>query len=169
MTPDLLSDTKYPLHACSRLDQLLGNGRRLPVKKAQIYGLRQIARQEPGKVHDFATHQRERAQRKEQREEVAFWELVSMLCNSTAEWSVRRESLDHLPGELREDNIPKKRKGMTHAERRERNVLKQRQREWLDKWTGDQIPAFFERFCTHALYRLEVPAGTIRKRIHEYL
>ena len=160
MTTDLLSDTVYPLCACSTLDQFLSNGRRFPVQRAQIYGLRQIVRQEPGSVHDFATHQRERAQRKARREEVAFWELVRMLCNSTTEWSVRREGLQHLPHRLREENIPKKRQGMTHAERSDRNALRQRQREWLDKWTGDQIPAFFERFCTHALYRREVPAGS---------
>lgn len=157
---DLLSDTVYPLRACRKLDQFLGNRRKPPVRRAQIYGLWQIARQEPGKVHEFATHQRERAQRKDRREEGAFWEVVRMLCNSTTEWSVRQEGLQHLPHELREENIPPKYDGMTHAERHDRNALKQRQRKWLDHWTGEQIPAFFERFCTHALYRLEVPAGS---------
>ena len=155
MTVDLLSDTLYPVRACGRLDQFLVNCKKLPVSKAQIYGLRQIARQEPGKVQEFATRQSERAQRKK----AAFWELVRDLCNSQTEWSVRGEGLEHLPHELREENIPQKRKGMTHAERRDRNALGQRQREWLNQWAGEQIPAFFERFCSCALYRLEVPAG----------
>ena len=163
MTPDLLSDTVYVLHACRRLDQFLGNCGRFPVQSAQIYGLRHIARQEPGKVDDFAIHQRERAQRRGRRDEVAFWELVRMLCNSTTEWSVRREGLQHLPQELREENIPTKYDGMMHAERRDRNALKQGQRKWLNSWTGEQIPAFFERFCTHALYRRAVPAKNHRE------
>lgn len=155
MILDLFSDTVYPLQACRRLDQFIGNLGKLPVRRAQIYGLRQIARQEPGRVHYFAIHQRERAQRRERREgEVAFWTLVSDLCNATTEWSVRQEGLQHLPHELRDENIPTKQPGMTHTERRDRNALKQRQRKWLEQWTGAHIPAFFERFCTHALYRM---------------
>lgn len=134
---DLLSDTTYCEQAVKQLDQLLGNSNRFPVKPAQIYGLGQIARQQPINVEKFANHQRERTQRKP---EIDFWKLVTDLCNnSSSSWSVEREGRTHLPEELQN---PKSRKGKRH------------QREWLKQWTNEHIPAFFERFCTHALYRI---------------
>lgn len=161
---DLLSDTIYCEQAVKQLDQLLGDSYRFPVERAQIYGLRQIARQQPRKVVEFANHQRERTERKlENASERAkpnleaerdFWALVSGLCSGdpTLDWSVHKEGHAHLPVELQ--NIPAKWQGMTHEERRHRNELNKRQREWLEQWTNEHIPAFFERFCTHALYRI---------------
>ena len=67
---DLLSDTVYREQAVKRLDCLLGASEKFPVQKAQLYGLRQIARQEPTKVRTFANCQRERAKRKA---EIDFW------------------------------------------------------------------------------------------------
>ena len=133
------------------------------MKKAQIYGLRQIARQQPRNVNNFAEKQRERTSRKLEnaserakpnlQAEIKFWTLVSNLCSdSTSNWSVVKEGRTHLPVELQE--IPAKRQGMTHEERSRRNELNKRKREWLEQWTDDHIPAFFERFCTHALYRI---------------
>ena len=149
---DLLSDTVYREQAIRQLEDLLGECRKFPVRKTQLYGLRKIARQEPGKVSKFASHQRNRAERKD---EVAFWKLVEKLSDSNNSWSVRTEGLAHAPAELREANIPAKKKGMTPAERTHRNELIAQQKKWLDQWARDHIPAFFERFCTHALYRLE--------------
>ena len=59
---DLLSDTVYRQQAVKQLHQLLGSDNQFPVETTQIYGLRQIARQEPERIGDFATHQRQRAQ-----------------------------------------------------------------------------------------------------------
>lgn len=178
MTLDLLSDTEYPVHACGSLDRFLGDCERLPVQRSQIYGLRQIARQEPSKVHDFASHQRERAGRKQEtasergrlslQAEIDFWSLVNQLCTSTADsWSVRRTGLEYAPPDLQEENIPAKSECRTNADRTRRSQLRKRQKEWLDGWTEKHIPAFFERFCTHALYRLEVPANDHQEGIHD--
>ena len=179
MTLDLLSDTEYPLRACRSLDQFLRNREKLPIKKTQIYGLRQIARQEPGRVHDFASHQRERVERKQgnasERDkerlqaEIEFWSLVNQLCSATDDsWSVRRTGLEHAPPDLREENIPAKSECRTDADRTRRSQLRKRQKEWLDGWNEKHVPAFFERFCTHALYRLEVRANDHQEGIHDH-
>ena len=160
---DLLSDTIYREQAVKQLHQLLGNGNPLPVEPAQIYGLRQIARQQPSKVKDFAEHQSGRAQRKYERTsgtaqqklqyEIDFWALVANLCsNASSDWSVLDEGHSHLPEDIREENIPPRSVCKTQEQRRERNELKKRQRDWLDQWANEHIPAFFERFCTHCLY-----------------
>ena len=167
---DRLSDTVYREQAIGQLDDLLGACGTFPVRKTQLYGLRQIARQEPGKVGEFAGHQRERAERKLEQvsergrpalqAEIEFWSVVDRLCDSSSPWSVLTEGLEHAPAELRDENIPARNKGMTPAERTRRNQIKARQREWLARWTEDHVPAFFERFCTHALYRLEMSRKT---------
>ena len=64
------------------------------------------------------------------------------------------EGLERAPAELRDENIPARTKGMTPDERTRRNQLKQGQRKWLEQWTKEHVPAFFERFCAHALFRL---------------
>ena len=167
---DLLSDTVYREQAVRQLDDLLGTCETFPVRKTQIYGLRQIAHQEPGRVGEFARHQRERAERKRKQAsergnsglqaEIDFWTLVDKLCDSPSPWSVLTEGLEHAPAELRDENIPARNKSMTPTERTRRNQLKASRREWLARWTGVHVPAFFERFCTHALYRLEMSRTT---------
>ena len=133
---DQLSDTVYPNQARDRLDKLLQDMSRFPVKKSQIYGLRQVARQQPSRVKEFARHQRERAERRNPNApEIKLWNLVGALIDSTSEWSVRVEGLKYAPDELRDTNTPARRR-------------------WLNEWTIKHIPAFFERFCAHALYRL---------------
>ena len=135
-TLDLLSDTVYRDQARDRLDELLEDMDAFPVQRSQIYGLRQIARQQPLKVKDFAQHQRERAERRNQNApEIRLWRLAEQLCDSKADWSVRKEILKLAP----EDHM---------------NQTRRRQREWLDEQEKIHRPAFFERFCTHALYRL---------------
>lgn len=162
-TVDLLSDTVYRDQARDQLDKLLETDA-LPVKRSQIYGLRQIARQQPLEVTRFAEHQRGRAERKKTsagrnaqprlESEIKLWERVKRLCDSTPDWSVHTEAKEHLPQRLMDENIPVKRPGMTNEERRARNQIRCQQQEWLTKWKTNHIPAFFERFCTHALYRL---------------
>lgn len=134
---DLLSDTVYRDQARDQLDSLLEKIGRVPVKSAQIYGLRQIARQQPLKVKEFAQRQRERAERRNPNasEIRLWWSLVEQLCESTTDWSVRKEVLKFAP----EDFM---------------NQTKRRQREWLDEQKKTHRPALFERFCTHALYRM---------------
>lgn len=155
MTPvDLLSDTIYREQAVTQLHQLLGNAREFPVESSQIYGLRQIARQQPHEVSNFARCQRERAEKLNRDAAANFWQLVENLCNgSTPNWSVQLEGDAYLPEDIREENIPSKQPGMTPEEQRHRNELRTRRREWLKQWENEHIPAFFERFCTQCLYR----------------
>lgn len=159
---DQLSDTLYREQAVKKLDQLVANNDPFPVQRSQIYGLRQIARQQPGEIVNFADHQSSRAKRKQEtaspkkrlelQDEIDFWSLVENLCsNPASDWSVPNEGDGHLPEELR--NIPEKREGMTKEEQGSRNQLRNRRKEWLAQWNNTHVPAFFERFCTHALYR----------------
>lgn len=169
---DRLSDTTYRREAAKQLDRLLGDRNPpFPVKSAQIYGLRQIARQQPDKVQEFARKQRTRAEKKREtasaktqpklEAEIAFWTLVANLCSlSTSAWSVPKEARAYLPVELRDEHIPARQSGMTQEERRLRNQLKQQQREWIACWEAEHIPAFFERFCTEALYRIGMAANS---------
>ena len=152
----LLSDTVYPRQAVKQLHQLLGNDNRFPVESSQIYGLRQIARQQPNQVADFAKHQAERAEKSQKQAEVNFWALVINLCSDSApDWSVRKEGHPYLPAELRDENF-REVKGATPQETQQNqqhnNKIKKGQQEWLEKWNSEHIPAFFERFCTHCLF-----------------
>ena len=163
---DLLSDTVYYRQAVDQLRRLLGNNSRFPVKPSQIYGLRQIARQEPGRVEVFANHQRERAERKSETAsqnaqqrlefEINFWNLVANLCGDTlGHWSVQKEGIHYLPRELRDENrreVPGSTPQETTRNQQHNNRLRTGQREWLNKWENEHIPAFFERFCTHCLF-----------------
>ena len=163
-TVDLLSDTVYRDQARDQLDKLLKDVSAFPVQRSQLYGLRQIARQQPLQVTEFAEHQRGRAERKKENagqnaqlrleSEIKLWTLVKRLCDSTTGWSVRTEAQHYLPDRLRDENIPENRPGMTNEERRTRNQIRSQQREWLIVWEARHIPALFERFCTHALYRM---------------
>ena len=161
---DLLSDTVYRDRAVRELHPLVQNADKFPVEDSQIHGLRQIARQQPDKVSEFARHQKERAERKYEiasettklklEAEIAFWNLVINLCGApTSDWSVLKEGRDRLPEELREENIPAKCPDMTPEEQGHRKELRKRQREWLNQWSNEHIPAFFQRFCTQCLYR----------------
>ena len=212
---DLLSDTTYHQKAIGYLDQLLCHVERFPVKRSQIYGLRQIARQQPGILKEFAQHQGKRALRKQSKAsnlqtlknlqaEIDFWILVFDLCGdeedgyakfnvvapaskrsasaqekhkresnrknpnkdalerlqseidfwttvierrntATPDWSVRTEAEDHLPEELREKS---------DMSRRKRRTLREDREAYLQRRDDEQIPLFFQRFCTHALYCL---------------
>ena len=169
---DLLSDTVYRQQAIKQLHQLLGSNNQFPVKSTQIHGLRQIARQEPERIGDFAAHQGLRAQNRYEAEdeksnpraevlrewktEISFWTLVSNLCGDSPDrWTVKREGRTYLPQDLRNDNL-REVQGATQQEKQQiqqhNNKIKKGQREWLKKWDNEHIPAFFERFCTHCLY-----------------
>ena len=172
---DLLSDTTYRDQAVKELHPLVQNATEFPVETSQIHGLREIARQQPASVSGFARHQKERAERKYEiasemtklklEAEIAFWTLVINLCSSpTSDWSVLKEGHAHLPEELCEENIPKKRPGMTPEERTHCNTLKERQREWLNRWTNEHIPVFFQRFCTQCLYRKALLADRLPRK-----
>lgn len=161
---DLLSDTTYRREAVEQLERLLGNGNtRFPVKAAQIYGLRQIARQQPDKVQEFARKQRTRAEKKREtaaaktqpklEAEIAFWTLVEHLSSGPHGWSLLTEGHTHLPEELRNENEQT-------LSRRERRDFNARRKKWLENWMHEHIPAFFERFCTHALYRIGMAANS---------
>ena len=165
---DLRSDTIYREQAIAQLDELLGDYGTFPVGRAQIYGLRQIARQEPDRIQKFARHQRERAERRQEgaslTAEIDYWNLVENLCNPSSPKSVFTDWQKHAPDELREENIPIRREGMTHSDRAHRNQLKAKQKQWLEQWAEDHLPAFFERFCAHALYRLGMSESSKNSR-----
>lgn len=159
---DQLSDTTYREQAAEQVNRLLKGDDLFPVKASQIYGLRQVARQQPRQVQEFANHQGQRAQRKHDnasekakpklQAEIDFWTLVSGLCGDSPDWSVHEEGKGRLPEALR--TVPETWPGMTNEDRSRRNQLRDERREWLSQWDSEHIPAFFERFCTHALYRL---------------
>lgn len=169
---DLLSDTTYRQQAIKQLHQLLDNDNQFPVKPTQIHGLRQIARQEPERIGDFATHQGQRAQNRYDAEdekskpraevlrkwetEINFWTLVANFCGDSSDrWSVKREGRAYLPEELHNENlreVPGATPQETQQNQQHNNRIRKGQREWLKKWDNEHIPAFFERFCTHCLY-----------------
>lgn len=173
MLVDLLSDTTYRDEAVKQLNKLLGNSPKFPVESTQIYGLRQIARQQPKEIDRFAEHQCRRVQRRYEEENerrtprddvlqelqavIDFWVLVTNLCsNSASGWSVVQEGHRYLPKELREENLPPRSRGATPQETQANltlhNQFKNRQTKRLDQWKNEHIPAFFERFCTQCLY-----------------
>ena len=153
---DMLSDTTYREQAVRQLHQLLGNASEFPVESTQIYGLRQIARQQPGKVAEFARHQGARAKKLKHQAEVGFWTLVVNLCGDLPDhWSVKREGHRYLPVELRDENrreVPGATPQETEQNQQHNNRLRTGRRGWLEEWENEHIPAFFERFCTHCLY-----------------
>ena len=150
---DLLSDTVYRQQAVKQLHELLDGANEFPVKSTQIYGLRQIARQEPEEVGGFAIHQGQRAQSST---EVNFWTLVANFCGDLPDhWSVRKVGRDYLPEEFRDENlrkVPGENQHETRQNQQHNNKLRKGQREWFEKWENEHVPAFFERFCTHCLY-----------------
>ena len=169
---DLLSDTTYRKQAVEQLGHRLGNSSKFPVESTQIYGLRQIARQEPGEVKKFASHQGQRAQSRYDEEnkksspkddvlqflqaEIDFWTLVANLCSDSApDWSVHTEGSRYLPEELGDQNlrkIPGPTPQETQKNQQHNNKLRRDKRKWYEQWANEHIPAFFERFCTHCLY-----------------
>ena len=164
---DVLSDTIYRHQAIVQLDRLLEAGDSFPIERTQVYGLRQISRQQPLKVSNFAEKQRTRVERKMENtkvgtpsyhrmeDEVRFWKLVTDLCDSSPsnqDWTLGQTAGSHLPPEL--NQVPDRQKGMTHEDRTRRNQLKKEKREWEQAWYEAHIPAFFERFCTHYLFRM---------------
>lgn len=163
LSADLLSDTTFRDQAVQAVDRFVDdNG--APLRRTQIYGLRQIAMNQPGKVKGFAFHQRQRAERQYEnaskngqlklQKEIDFWKLVENLCASSAAhggWSLEQEAEVQMPTELRlEDNRPKSE--LTHEERSLRKQTKKKRREWSTVWMNQHLPLFFQRFCAHYLY-----------------
>ncbi len=176
MLVDLLSDTTYREQTVKQLDRLLGNSAEFPVKTTQIYGLRQISRQQPREVEGFARHQGRRAEKLEKQAEVDFWALVANLCSEPVPgWSVLKEGQPYLPEELGNQNfreVPGATPQETTENQRHNNELKRKRREWFHQWENEHIPAFFERFCTYCLYciaKLEMhgPNGALQQSQQE--
>lgn len=169
---DLLSDTVYRQQAVKHLHQLLGSDKQFPVEPTQIYGLRQIARQEPERIGNFAIRQGQRAQSRYDAEdnksnpkaevlrkwetEINFWTLVANFCGYSPDcWSVETEGRAYLPEELHNQNlreVPGATPQETQQNQQHNNRIRRDQREWLVEWDKEHIPAFFERFCTHCLF-----------------
>src|SRR5262245_31214042 len=91
-----------------------------PIARAQIAGLRQIASNEPGKIGEFAEHQRSKVadrlentrgeeQRRQLQAAIAFWELVRGLAEGKAprfEWSLVQDCTQALPPHLADEKLP---------------------------------------------------------------
>ena len=164
---DQLSDTMYREMAERILDGFIdqyGENAR-SMSRSQIHGLRQIAIQQPREIKSFADHQRERIEKKLEtagsgsrpklEAQRAFWKLVADLCDpGKLDWSPASEAESWMPAELKESNIPAKSECNSNEERSRRKQLKARQKQWLEAWNADHVPAFFQRFCTHYLYHL---------------
>lgn len=159
---DLLSDTVFPGEARRAVDTVVEVCGRIPVEATQIHGLRQIARQQPGKVIPFARHQRERAQKRRNSEETEFWSLVDYLCSGptgrrgwfSEGWSLHEEACKTLPEGL--SHLPNLQDMKSNEDRQRRNRMKSEQQGLVKAWMDKGIPAFFERFCAQCLYRRTV-------------
>ena len=156
---DLLSDTVFPGEARKAVDTVLKVCGAIPVADTQLYGLRQAARQQPGKVPQFARKQRDRAEKRNNSDETTFWSLVGYLCSgstsqsgwSSEGWSLDEEARRRLPEELH--HLPSRQDMKTNEERQRRNQMASEQTRLLNEWKAQGIPAFFERFCAHCLYQ----------------
>lgn len=163
---DVLADTVFRDEAAKAVDAFVSR-HVCPVERAQIAGLRQIAANEPGKVLDFAKHQRDKAAKKlegtknEQKRarldgEVAFWDLVSRLCGTSgtgpAHWSLASLAEETASPDCR---VGKKPHGSAPAEEHKRyNDARDRLAKWRKLRQSEDYPVFFARFCAHYLYRM---------------
>jgi len=164
---DQLSDTVYRDKAIEILAEFVAEYAEhgTPVDRSQIHGLRQIAIQQPGVIKKFADHQRERVEKKLEtagpksrpklETQAAFWKLIADLCEpKKLPWSPAKQAESQMPAELQEQNIPAKADCKTNDDRSRRKQLKAQQKQWLEQWNTEHVPAFFQRFCTHYLYQL---------------
>jgi hypothetical protein len=156
---DLLSDTLFREQAVRALEAFQQQ-HDLVIKRSQIEGLRQIAVNEPGKVLEFAKHQRTRAEdRNKQRhspkldQEIAFWKLVEDICGTTTTspvtWSLMKFAQETAPEGCQVSRPHGSAPAEQHKAYRE---AKERARLWGDRRIAEDYPAFFQRFCAHYLY-----------------
>lgn len=111
----------------------------LPVRTAQISGLKQIAFNQPSSLKEFAQHQRQRAERRHHDEEKAFWNLIDNLCDGRKPkhaWSLHQE----IEGMLSEQE---------KADKKHLAALREEKKKLC-------YPPFFQHFCAHYLYRLSM-------------
>lgn len=156
---DLLADTVFPGEARRVVESVVKICGDIPVEATQIHGLRQIARQQPHKVSQFAHKQRARAEKRPNSEVTEFWSLVGYLCDgSTGQsgwfaegWSLHEEACKVLPAELR--NLPSRQDMKTNEDRQRRNRMAREQARLIKDWNAKGIPAFFERFCAECICR----------------
>lgn len=164
---DQLSDTIYREKAIEIVDRFIAEygDHGTPVDRSQIYGLRQIAVQQPGVIKSFADHQRERVEKKLEtagqrsrpklEAQQGLWKLIADLCETNKlPWSPATEAESQMPVELQERNIVAKADCKSNEDRSRRKQLLKQQKEWLQHWNAQHVPAFFQRFCTHYLYQL---------------
>jgi hypothetical protein len=139
-----------------------------PISRAQLLGLRQIARNEPERIVEFAAKQKEKRQRELERttreerkqeiqQELEFWKLIQGLCGGQKvpwfSWSMRQLEEKLIPGELRDEPLAPGTK-LTPEQQNERAKRKKQREDWLRQWRQRYYPLFFQRFTIHLLYRL---------------
>ena len=170
---DVDSDTVFREHAIRAIEELLkdhpiGDNPKIPLKRSQVSGLKQIANNQPEKVLDFAKHQKEKLEKKRAdlgkkfegskdepiiNHQVNFWDLVIRLCGEEAKatgWSLHhlaevRAPVDCRPGDKPRPNDPV-------GERDAWKQRKKRAEEWHDTRRAEFYPAFFQRFCVHYIF-----------------
>lgn len=162
---DIQIDTELRARAVSAAETFI-RASGTPVSRAQIAGLVQIAANEPGLLSRFAGSQRDRAEKRaagmregdrkaELQNEVAFWELVRMLCEGQGKncsWSLLqvREAVLDAP------RVEKLAPGtaLSKEDRARRDEKKKAAEDWERAWARDHYTGFFRHFCAHYVYRL---------------
>jgi hypothetical protein len=163
---DVEIDTDLRERAARAVEEFVGaNG--IPVSRAQLTGLMQVAANEPGLLSRFAGNQKERAQRRatpmkegdrkaQLLAEAAFWDLVKLLCEgkgARCPWSLVQAREAALPESRRLEKLPPG-TALSAGEREKRDRKKKELEEWERAWDLGHYTGFFRHFCAHYLYRM---------------
>jgi hypothetical protein len=171
---DVLADTVLREAAHAAIDAFAAE-HGCPVKRVQIEGLRQIARNEPGAVKTFAENQRKKAEKRRELAsgakkdrydgEIAFWDLVVRLCvgasSAPAAWSLARLAEELARPDQRIGKKPHG--GAPAAEHLAYQEAKKRAGAWQTERMAEDVPIFFQRFCAQYLYTMSLQAPDDRR------
>lgn len=157
LSPEVLSDTEFAEQAALAVDSYVTeHGCPKTVTRAQIYGLLHVAKNQPTSVKQFAGHQKQRAEKRNDEDQRLFWVCVEQLCDGSpprTPWSLQQCAERSMPPELHGEDVAPGEKLSLEQRQRRSEVKKARQR-WLFAWYNEHYPQFFQRFCAHYLYRL---------------
>jgi hypothetical protein len=161
---DVRIDTELLERAVAEVDGFV-NKHGTPVTRTQIAGLQQIAVNEPDKIANFASKQKERAEKRLQgikesdpkyqkfQSEIVFWAMVSNLCSgkgAQVSWSLLKLREQEMPADYRLD---KPHPSAPAEERNRFHQIQSQKAQWERRWNRDHFPAFFRHFCAHYKYR----------------
>ena len=158
-----LADSVFRDEAIAAIDRLAANG--LPDKKdfwrTQMKQLQLVARDEPLQVRNYAKHQLEKQLTDKQKnyrnpEVASIWETAMNCCEPSgvgSGWSIQSAAKPFFESgwSMLEMPIPK---GASVEERQARNKLKAGQTAFIQQWTRDVTPVFFDFFCVEYIFRI---------------